>query len=156
MPTLPLLADLERGLILITGPRRSGKTHACSVILTRWEARGFSYRHFSENHSDRMSWYQGRSLDGRYWRAGPVSTSGLLGLGRCLIDDTPVSEDMVGPSPHLLVIATSTPALWMSSRADWIVHVRQPSIVEILQVERPEQMVPNRKTAWERLLDGVL
>lgn len=65
-----------------------------------------------------------------------------------------VTEDaiLVGA---LGVVATTMPSQWMRDRADWIVYVSPPSIVEILPGRGAVSRVKTPRTIWERLLDVV-
>lgn len=134
MPTLTDLADLEQGFVLIYGMRRSGKSQACQVIIDRWLSRGLDFAHGHTSQATRAM---------------------LAGRQRYLIDEPAfVTEDaiLVGA---LGVVATTMPSQWMRDRADWIVYVSPPSIVEILPGRGAVSRVKTPRTIWERLLDVV-
>lgn len=153
--TIEDLADLDRGLILILGGRRSGKTMACEAILRRWGESGASYRHFGY-------------LPGRRPRFGGTPSSGNLG-GRCrgyrriLVDEPDDRQRPDEVSSDVLVLATSNPQTWMTQQASWIVWVANPAIEPnqpALRIERgrpppPPPPMANAPTIWERLLAGV-
>jgi hypothetical protein len=162
--TLEDLADLDSGLILIVGGRRSGKTTICETILRRWTEHDVNYRYFG--HSPALSIHKLLYSHDNRWtgprgRYGGLPSSetllkGCRGYQRVLIDEP---RDDLRPEEvsfsGVLVLATSDPQIWMTQRASWIVASEGLHIIHVEQgLYRPpaSRISP---TIWERLLIGV-
>ena len=147
MPSLLDLADLDQGLILISGDRRSGKTTACDVILRRWAERNLSYRCFGPTPPPirNAHWY--RSDAG-------IIASRARGSRYVLIDEPPPNLRPEDLGQRLVVVATSTAQDWMCRAATWICHtsITAVTIYPGLYQEQPPVVQIPAPTCWERLL----
>lgn len=147
--TFEELTHVDRGIILIVGPRRCGKTHLCSEFLQRWEERHIDYRLFSLN---RPSSTWGR------WGGSSFNTDvierRLRGHRVALIDEPSPDLRPEHVPMNLLVMATSEPQRWMTDRANWQVRftaARQYWVDPGVPLPGPPPPPVLRLSLWERL-----
>ena len=162
MPSLDDLANLNEGLILISGARGSGKTTACAAILRRWKERGFPYQHFAIRRpdGDPLELEGGEALQNYGGRPTADNVQYRSRGHRYVLVDEPLQlggdfyEDIL-PRTGVRVIATSDILPWMAQTATWVCYTSAPATVTIYPGPTLATSVsgwPQPPTIWERLL----
>lgn len=148
--TFDELTHADRGLILIVGPRRFGKTHLCSEFFRRWEDEHINYRFFSPQRPSSM-WgaWGGSSSD------PDIIERRLRGYRVALIDEPSPDLRPDHVRVDLLVIATSEPQQWMTDRANWQVRFSAPRQYWVdpgVPLPGPPPPPIRRLTLWDLIL----